>query len=833
MKMLFKILFFCTLLPNLAVAQEKQAMVEHIANDKVSPDSRYVTFVSVKDGKPDLILREVASNRSLTFEGMGTKTELTNEYFFGMNNKRQLVKVSLHDFNTEQIDGVVSYSWLHRQQKLLYLNNTKEVVLLNPATQKMLKFEDVKFYEASPNGNAVLLVKASGEVFNMLTSTGSTRLLGNVDNGMQAKHVLWNKDGSLIYLIAADAENLVVFKQLKNKITPLLTVADYKKAFNTKIDISRMQVSLLDNQKIAFSAVGRAADRADEIEVWEGNSDYLRPDSPAAVSFVVADVGTGTVLNLAERFPAMQFLVHPFSKSIYAYRINDDLTKFIPTKTFYRIDSKYKTAEKLAELTEGAKTIYFIPDKPYAVYFYRNNWYLYDEDKSTHKKLGNETDTVAVNKTSYFERFQRKGSGIFTDGQKRIAVPVGNDITYYRFDGKSPAVVFTATADRTWYMDECNGNIIYDGPVPGKILKTAEYKDNVLRWHSLDHSLEGIAYAGTDHKVRDMVEGNFKYGQLKRSQRIVTFVRENGQSVPELWYVDLVTGDTDILYKSNKHDSISTQHAVKYYTWKNAFGQETGAIVRFPKGYDPARKYPVIVDVYEQKLIIQNEYTSPFAQSMTGFNYHDYVGDGYIVIEPDIYYTYGDPGGSILNYITEALDQLQDKVAIDRDNMGIIGHSFGGYETNYMVTATHMFKAAVSGAGIADIVNWYFSVNWERRKPEFWRYYEESFRIGKGFFKAKESYLANSPILHADKVQTPLLLWTGREDYHVDWHQSVSMFLALKDLGKPVNLLMYPKEGHVLSTEPNQKDLTLKIKQWFDYHLKSKDKQQWMYESSN
>src|SRR5690606_31845234 len=208
-------LFFCTVLPNLAVAQQKQAMVEHIANDKVSPDGRYVTFLSVKDGKPDLILREVASIRSLTFEGMGTKTELTNEYFFGMNNKRQLVKVSLNDFNTLQIDGVVSYSWLQKQQKLLYLNNAKGLVLLKVDTKHEVKFEDVLFYEASPNGKTVLVVKSSGEVFNIDTQTDGTQLLGNVDNGMQAKHVLWNKDGCFFYLIAADADNLVVFKQSK------------------------------------------------------------------------------------------------------------------------------------------------------------------------------------------------------------------------------------------------------------------------------------------------------------------------------------------------------------------------------------------------------------------------------------------------------------------------------------------------------------------------------------------------------------------------------------------------------------------------------------------
>src|SRR5690606_29253552 len=113
---------------------------------------------------------------------------------------------------------------------------------------------------------------------------------------------------SFFYLIAADAENLVVFKQSKNKITSVLTVANYKKVFNTKIDVSRMHVSLLDNQKIAFSAVGRTPDRAYEIEVWEGDSEYLGSDSLAAVSFVVADLQNGTVLNLAERFPAMQFL---------------------------------------------------------------------------------------------------------------------------------------------------------------------------------------------------------------------------------------------------------------------------------------------------------------------------------------------------------------------------------------------------------------------------------------------------------------------------------------------------------------------------------------------
>ncbi|MEG1229425.1 MAG: prolyl oligopeptidase family serine peptidase [Flavobacterium sp.] len=57
--------------------------------------------------------------------------------------------------------------------------------------------------------------------------------------------------------------------------------------------------------------------------------------------------------------------------------------------------------------------------------------------------------------------------------------------------------------------------------------------------------------------------------------------------------------------------------------------------------------------------------------------------------------------------------------------------------------------------------------------------------------------------------------------------------MALKDLGKPVNLLMYPKDGHVLNEEANQKDLTLKIKQWFDHHLKNNEKQQWMYKASN
>jgi dipeptidyl aminopeptidase/acylaminoacyl peptidase len=101
-------------------------------------------------------------------------------------------------------------------------------------------------------------------------------------------------------------------------------------------------------------------------------------------------------------------------------------------------------------------------------------------------------------------------------------------------------------------------------------------------------------------------------------------------------------------------------------------------------------------------------------------------------------------------------------------------------------------------------------------------------RIGRNLWDAKELYLANSPVLYADRVETPLLIMSNDEDGAVPWYQGIEMFMALRRLGKPVWMLQYNGEAHNLKERRNRKDITRRLQQFFDHYLKGEPMPEWM-----
>ncbi len=138
-----------------------------------------------------------------------------------------------------------------------------------------------------------------------------------------------------------------------------------------------------------------------------------------------------------------------------------------------------------------------------------------------------------------------------------------------------------------------------------------------------------------------------------------------------------------------------------------------------------------------------------------------------------------------------------------------------------------MFAAAVAGAAINDYVSSYLWITWGFEKPNFWHYEFGQLRMGKSLYENYQGYLKNSPIYHADKVNTPLLSWAGEQDAQVHYYQTIEFHLALRRLDKINTMLLYPGEDHVLMNKKHQKDLTERIEQWFDYYLKGSKKPEW------
>ena len=236
----------------------------------------------------------------------------------------------------------------------------------------------------------------------------------------------------------------------------------------------------------------------------------------------------------------------------------------------------------------------------------------------------------------------------------------------------------------------------------------------------------------------------------------------------------------------------------------------------------------MVVHIYEKQSGTYNQFIVPSLYMAGGYNPTVLSSKGYFVLCPDIELEKGKVGETAVDFTVSAVKQVIERGAVMPDKVGLIGHSFGSYETNYIITQTDLFAAAVSGAGISDLASYYLNVGWDLNISDMTRFESGQWRMGKSLFEDPGLYAANSPITHAPKIKTPVLIWAGKADWHVNWNQSIEFYMALRRLGKTGTMLLYPKEKHAIIQHANQKDLSRHVHQWFGHYLKNEDAAPWM-----
>jgi dipeptidyl aminopeptidase/acylaminoacyl peptidase len=268
---------------------------------------------------------------------------------------------------------------------------------------------------------------------------------------------------------------------------------------------------------------------------------------------------------------------------------------------------------------------------------------------------------------------------------------------------------------------------------------------------------------------------------------------------------------------------------VSLYKWKTRNGFESEGILYKPEDFDSTKKYPMLVYFYETHSEGLYNYLAP-QPSRSTINIPYFVSNGYLVFTPDIHYTIGHPGQSALDCIVPGVELLCKNSWVDKDNIGIQGQSWGGYQVAYMVTRPEVFKwkAAGAGAPVANMTSAYGGIRWGSGMVRQFQYEDTQSRIGKTLWEGLDLYLENSPLFHADKVQTPLLIMSNDKDDAVPWYQGIEYFTALKRLGKTAWLLQYNDEYHNLRERVSAKDLTIRLQQFFDHYLKGKPMPVWM-----
>jgi len=286
-----------------------------------------------------------------------------------------------------------------------------------------------------------------------------------------------------------------------------------------------------------------------------------------------------------------------------------------------------------------------------------------------------------------------------------------------------------------------------------------------------------------------------------------------------------------IVFQSNPDDSAVFNLKKEIISFTNSEGKPLKGALFYPFHYNPSKKYPMVVHIYQLQSSKLNYYPIVFYSTPNitdGFNLRLLLEEGYFVFFPDIDYGRSGPGITALDSVNHSLDALRKIHAIDSNKIGLTGHSYGGYETNFIATHSDRFATYISGSGISDIVASYFSFNYDYVMGNYIRYETGQFNMQKSFNEDQKLYYENNPINYIHKVQAPILLWAGKEDANIEPSQTMSFFMGLQRNGKTTVALFYPNEGHILLHENSSRDLTLRVLQWFNYFLKDEKNIDWI-----
>jgi dipeptidyl aminopeptidase/acylaminoacyl peptidase len=144
------------------------------------------------------------------------------------------------------------------------------------------------------------------------------------------------------------------------------------------------------------------------------------------------------------------------------------------------------------------------------------------------------------------------------------------------------------------------------------------------------------------------------------------------------------------------------------------------------------------------------------------------------------------------------------------------------------VTQTDMFRAAVAGAPLTNLISMYLSVYWNTGSTDARIFEIQQGRMEVPFWQDTESYIRNSPVFHIENMNTPLLVAFGNKDGAVEFNQGVELYNAARRAGKDMVLLVYEGENHSLARRPNQLDYHRRIQQWFGHYLKGEPAPDWI-----
>ncbi|SFO25192.1 Prolyl oligopeptidase family protein [Paenimyroides ummariense] len=833
------ILFLLILVTYQSNGQKIQKESEKVVNHKITASGGKAAFFksSSESVSVSMIIKDLERKKEYSLKDISNQTVLNDEFFIGWSRYRQ--KLYRITFKSGKIDSVDNVSGFHWNEKLdlvvCHHKKNAKVVLTTMSGDTVKVFDDVIFYSVSENIDKLVLTSYNNRIiwYDMIGRLASERESEHLTN-FRVKRVLWSADSSA-YLLLNNMQEIKVLHLDEKNLRNIAIIKRINEQKGFELDTIFSKARLLEGY-LALGTKAKVENTSSIPKIWSGFTKGI-PEKTArnlenSQQLLLVKIKDGSLIDFSEQDKLVDFRIGAYKDMIFSWEINkhDDFTREYPLKELFWYDQNTGQKKNIGFFTESSVPLFGFKDVPCYFYFKDGHWYLFNVSNQTCKNITAGSGGIFHNEHFKYIKNSKEGylssPEIFDD---KIIIQEKYDVYAYDYKSDELKKITRGKELGRRYAVQWQGSghqfLGWDLNFSRQNLNNGKL---FLKWHTEDYLEEGISLVGFDYKVKDIIKDNASFSQVRCEGYFITVLKEKANLPPQLLSINIKTLKTEQLFQSNVWDTDAKDIKVDYLNWKDPEGRLTGALVRFPLNYDKNKSYPAVFRIYESKKQNRNSYEDPSMPSGTGFNYRDYVNDGYFVIEPDIYYNVGKPGLSALDSVETALNKVVAAYPIDMDRVGICGHSFGGYETNFIITQTNRFKAAASSAGVFDLESFYLTMNWETLRPDMWRMESQQWRMGKGMYEDRDAYRKNSPANFVENIKTPLLLVTGERDFQIDWQQSVKMFLAMKRLNKEVILLLYPDEAHSLIKPENKKDFSDRMKQWFDFKLKDNKKPLWM-----
>ena len=315
------------------------------------------------------------------------------------------------------------------------------------------------------------------------------------------------------------------------------------------------------------------------------------------------------------------------------------------------------------------------------------------------------------------------------------------------------------------------------------------------------------------------LKGRVSSPKLSDDSKKIAFVKQELDKPSEVFISQLNIINPKQISNFNPTKVFPKLAKTEIITWKSKDGLEIEGLITYPTKYKKRKKYPLAV-------IIHGGPAGVFSETFTGarsiYNIEYFASNGYAVLRPNPrgstgygkdfrFANFKDWGFGDYEDIMSGVDKVIDMGVADPNRLAVMGWSYGGYMTSFVVTRTNRFKAASMGAGLPNLV----SMTTTTDIPDYLVAH-----MGGEFWDDYETYEKHSAIYRIDKVQTPTQVIHGANDLRVPFTQGQEFYVALKRKGVPTEMVVYPRTPHGPREPKLLMDVSPRILTWLDKYIK-------------